>query len=257
MHATHQFFLTQRSLYVLVLEGRQGAEDADAEYWLKLVESFGTESCGEISPVIVVLNKVRQNPFDLNRRALQQKFPFIRGFVKTDCDPAVGIKELHDAITLETGHLKHLRDAFPTSWFAIKDRLADMRAKLNRSYVSFDEYRKLCSENGEKETSGQDSLATHMHNLGIALNFKDDPRLRDTHVLNPHWVTNGIYKLLNAPLLEERKGEIRLEDATNILDATEYPRHMHRFLFDLMKKFELCFTFPDDDTHYLIPELLE
>jgi internalin A len=31
---------------------------------------------------------------------------------------------------------------------------------------------------------------------------------------------------------------------------------MHRFLFDLMKKFELCFSFPDEDTHYLIPELL-
>ncbi|MEM9149648.1 MAG: leucine-rich repeat domain-containing protein [Cyanobacteria bacterium P01_F01_bin.3] len=34
MHSTHQFFLTERSLYVLVLNGRQGHEDADAEYWL-------------------------------------------------------------------------------------------------------------------------------------------------------------------------------------------------------------------------------
>jgi internalin A len=32
---------------------------------------------------------------------------------------------------------------------------------------------------------------------------------------------------------------------------------MRPFLFELMKKFELCFTFPDDDTHYLIPELLD
>jgi internalin A len=32
---------------------------------------------------------------------------------------------------------------------------------------------------------------------------------------------------------------------------------MHRFLFDLMKKFDLCFIFPDDDCHYLIPELLD
>jgi internalin A len=34
MHATHQFFLTQRSLYVLVIDGRQGREDDNAEYWL-------------------------------------------------------------------------------------------------------------------------------------------------------------------------------------------------------------------------------
>jgi hypothetical protein len=32
---------------------------------------------------------------------------------------------------------------------------------------------------------------------------------------------------------------------------------MHRFLFDLMKKFNLCFSFPNDDCHYLIPELLD
>ena len=32
---------------------------------------------------------------------------------------------------------------------------------------------------------------------------------------------------------------------------------MHRFIFDLMKKFELCFSFPDDDARYLIPELLD
>ncbi|HEX8472611.1 MAG TPA: leucine-rich repeat domain-containing protein, partial [Pyrinomonadaceae bacterium] len=90
MHATHQFFLTQRSLYLLVLNGRAGGEEADAEYWLKLIESFGDES-----PVIVVLNKIKEHPFDLNRRALRQKYPFIRHFVKTDCaDETIGLDEL-------------------------------------------------------------------------------------------------------------------------------------------------------------------
>src|ERR1044071_9031884 len=80
MHATHQFFLTQRSLYLLVLNGREGGEDVDAEYWLKLIESFGGES-----PVIVVLNKIKEHPFEVNRRALQQKYPVVREFIKTDC----------------------------------------------------------------------------------------------------------------------------------------------------------------------------
>ena len=62
MHATHQFFLTQRSLYLLVLNGREGGEDADADYWLKLITSFGGDS-----PVIVVLNKIKEHPLDLNR----------------------------------------------------------------------------------------------------------------------------------------------------------------------------------------------
>jgi internalin A len=44
MHATHQFFLTTRSLYLLVLNGRQGREEADAEYWLNLIATFGGDS---------------------------------------------------------------------------------------------------------------------------------------------------------------------------------------------------------------------
>jgi hypothetical protein len=58
MHATHQFFLTERSLYVLVLGGRENTAERDAEYWLKMIESFGGRS-----PVIVVLNKIAESPF--------------------------------------------------------------------------------------------------------------------------------------------------------------------------------------------------
>jgi internalin A len=248
MHATHQFFLTQRSLYLLVLSGREGGEDADADYWLRLIDSFGAES-----PVIVVLNKIKAHPFDLNRRGLQQKYPAVREFIKTDCEDGTGLEELRKAIARETDRLEHLRDAFPTSWFTIKDHLAGMK----QNYLSFDEYREVCADLGEKDPAAQEALAFYLHSLGIALNYKDDPRLQDTHVLNPHWVTNGIYKILNAEQLAAHKGEIQLRELSSILDSHTYPARMHRFLLDLMKKFELCFTFPDDDSHYLIPELLD
>ncbi|HEX6184410.1 MAG TPA: COR domain-containing protein [Pyrinomonadaceae bacterium] len=248
MHATHQFFLTERSLYLLVLSGREGVEDADAEYWLKLIQSFGDNS-----PVVLVLNKIKEHPFDVNRNALQRKYPFIREFVKTDCEDATGIEELRRVVERETDNLEHLRDAFPASWFSIKDKLAGMK----RNYLSFEEYRKECAKLGEKDPEAQESLAFHLHNLGIALNYKDDTRLRDTHVLNPHWVTSGIYKILNANRLEKQKGEISLKDLPSILDAKDYPKKMHSFLLDLMKKFELCFDLEGKEGVYLIPELLD
>lgn len=247
MHATHQFFLTERSLYLLVLSGREGGEDADAEYWLKLIQSFGGNS-----PVVIILNKIKEHPFDVNRNALLRKYPFIRDFVKTDCEDATGIEELRHVVERETDRLEHLRDAFPGSWFFIKDKLAGMK----RNYLSFEEYRKECAELGEKDREAQESLAFHLHNLGIALNYKDDTRLKDTHVLNPHWVTSGIYKILNANRLEKQKGEISLKDLPAILDAKEYPEEMHGFLLDLMKKFELCFDLEGKEGVYLIPELL-
>jgi len=248
MHATHQFFLTERSLYLLVLSGRDDLADADAEYWLKLIQSFG----GGDSPVVVVLNKTKEHPFDVNRNALQRKYPFIRDFIKTDCEDATGIEELRRLVERETDNLEHLRDAFPASWFSIKDKLAGMK----RNYLSFEEYRRECARLGEEDPKAQESLAFYLHSLGIALNYKDDTRLKDTHVLNPHWVTSGIYKILNANRLEKQKGEISLNDLPAILDAQDYPTEMHGFLLELMKKFELCFLLSDKEGVYLIPELL-
>lgn len=253
MHATHQFFLTARSLYLLVLNGREGGEDQDARYWLKLIDSFGGDS-----PIIVVLNKNDQHPFDLNRRDLQSKFPQICGFIKTECKDGTGIDALHAAIINAVSTLNGVRAKFPSSWFAIKDTLAQMPQKLGASFVGYDRYRAICRDHGEVDESAQDDLATILHCLGIALNFKDDPRLQDTSVLNPHWVTAGIYQLLNSPVLAQSGGELRLADLKNLLNPKEYPPEKHEFLLELMCKFKLCFAYPEDpQRRYLIPELLD
>ena len=49
-----------------------------------------------------------------NRRGLQEKYPAIRDFIKTDCEDGNGTQEeLRKAIERETDRLEHLRDAFP------------------------------------------------------------------------------------------------------------------------------------------------
>jgi internalin A len=207
--------------------------------------------------VIVVLNKIHEQPFDLNRRGLEQKFVGIREFVATDCEDGTGIAELRRAIERETDRLEGLRIKFPASWFAIKDRLASM-SKMEENFLDLDRYREECSRLGEKDPDAQDQLAGYLHSLGVALNFRDDPRLQDTHVLNPHWVTNGIYQILNAPVLTRQKGEIGVNDLRNILDQKSYPTGMHGFLLDLMRKFELCFPLTENSTgRFLVPELLD
>ncbi|MFL6275983.1 MAG: GTP-binding protein, partial [Blastocatellia bacterium] len=54
-HSTHQFFLTTRSLYLLVVDARKGDQISNIEYWLKLIESFGGNS-----PIIIVINQIDQ-----------------------------------------------------------------------------------------------------------------------------------------------------------------------------------------------------
>lgn len=251
-HATHQFFLTERSLYLVVLNGRAGAEDDDAEYWLKFIKTFGGSS-----PTIVVLNKIKVQPFNLNRTGLKQKYPFIRAFVETDCKPETnnGIPVLKKDITSALRVMKHVRADFPAGWFEIKDRLA----KMKKPFISFDEYRKICGELGENDPKAQEQLAGFLDDLGIALNFREDQQLREETVLNPHWITEGVYKIITSKLVANRRGELKLGTLKTIFKAKKaYPPRMHGFLIELMRKFELCFPYQDDpkEHRYLVPELL-
>ncbi len=252
MHSTHQFFLTERSLYLVVLNGREGFEDEDAEYWLKLVASFGKGS-----PAIVVLNKIKTTPFDVNETELKRRYPFIHTFIRTDCSGKrpPGIATLRKAIRAQTDALEGIRASFPESWFGIKDRLADMTDK-GENFLSPDQYRKICSDHKEPDPIKQKQLAGFLHDLGVALNYADDQRLRHTHVLNPHWVTNGIYKILTSKKLQEKHGDLESDDLAGILPAKDYPVEMRQYLCDLMRRFELAFNYPDHQDRYLVPQLL-
>jgi internalin A len=249
MHSTHQFFLTERSLYVLVLNGRQGKEDEDAEYWLELIRSFGKDS-----PIIITLNKSNSTPFDVNRIDLRQKFPNIisDGFIPTDCEDCTGIDILKQTIIRELNKLDGLRDSFPAKWFSIKDLLAAM----TDNYIEFEEYREICRSHGEDNLHNQERLASYLHLLGIALNYSDDDRLKDTNILNPHWVTKGVYRIIDSDTLKLNLGRLTRADLRQILDLQEYPASCYDFLLCLMRKFELCFRFPETEDLYLIPNLL-
>ena len=92
-----------------------------------------------------------------------------------------------------------------------------------------------------------------LHDLGVVLNFADDPRLSETSILNPSWVTAGVYQILNAHL---DRGVLPLSRLSDFLDPVIYPPRQHLFITGMMKKFELCFEFDDPPNTFLLPDLL-
>jgi internalin A len=75
-------------------------------------------------------------------------------------------------------------------------------------------------------------------------------------VLNPHWVTEDIYAILNSRAIAETSGELRLDQLATVLNPRRYPQDRQLFLLDLMRKFDLCFAYPDASATWLVPELL-
>ena len=248
LHATHQFFLTERSLYLLVLNARQGEQEGRLEYWLKIIQSFGSEA-----PVIVVINQIDQHPLKLNERGLQYNYPSIKGFVKTSCVTGEGIDQLKELISREVDQLDHVSDFLPGPWFAIKTQLEQMDA----DYLPYHEYQRLCDKQAVDDEQSQSTLIEFLHDLGIVLCFYNDPRLQLMTILNPEWLTNGVYKILNAKILADSDGVLQRSQLNHILDLVRYPLDKHLFIIDVMRKFELCYDFEGlVDQQFLIPDLL-
>ena len=247
MHSTHQFFLTKRSLYLLVVDTTLREEENRIEYWLRIIQSFGKDS-----PVIIVGNKADQHPLDIDKRGLQKKYPQIKAFVEASCATGTGIEELQTLVKTEIIQLEHIDDQLPLTWFNIKKQLED----LDKDYISYDRYESICEEEGVKEEDNQSTLIQFLHDLGVILNFKDDDRLQDTHVLNPEWITNGVYKILNDyQLIIDHKGILNRGILPRILDERKYPKNRHLFIIDMMRKFELCFDI-EADKQFLIADIL-
>lgn len=247
MHSTHQFFLTKRSLYLLVLDTTQSEEDNRIEYWLKIIQSFGKDA-----PVVIVGNKADQHPLDINKTGLQKKYPQVKGFYEISCETNEGISELSEFIKQEIIQLEHIELILPLPWFNVKAKIE----KLDKDYISYEQYESLCEQEGVETEDNQRILIRLLNDLGIVLNFQDDPRLEDTLILNPEWVTNGVYKILNdRNLIVDNRGILSIKYLKLILNKPRYPLRKHLFIIGMMRKFELCFDI-EPDKQFLIPDIL-
>jgi len=125
---------------------------------------------------------------------------------------------------------------------------------------------------GETDAKRQAEVAALMHDLGVAMNYARDERLRDTTVLRPDWLANGIYAVLranlflpgkplvpNAVLTAEKLGEIyavAAQKPVEMLKAKDYPFEKWEFLLRLMNLFQLSFPLNENGSSQLCPTLL-
>ena len=243
MHATHQFFLSKRCLYLLVIDSRR---ESQVDYWLKHIQAFGHHA-----PVIIVINKVDENPhFNLpQQRQLKQKFPNLKYITPVSCATKQGINDLKAAIQNSLSDIELLNTPFPKKWFQVKEAIAK-QAKQN-NFTSYEHYIELCEAKGIYQESEQNTLINFLHDLGIIHHFQD-PLLRETNVINPQWITEAVYAIINAKKLANN-GKLHRNDLKEFLDKTLYPERKYDYILALMQKFELCYALDNDV--YLLPDL--
>jgi len=243
-HATHQFFLTKRSVYLLVWNARKSHDYEHIYYWLHTIEAFG-----EDSPIILVLSKLNERNDDLNMTDLREKFPQIIDLYKVDSEDGKGIPALKNIISDTAWQLPHTQTPWVASWLRVRELLE----QNEKNWIGYNEFIRICQSEGldKKQT---DILDEYLHDLGVIIHFQDI-KLRDMVILKPEWATKAVYKILDADSIRERDGILLHSELGQIWDSGIYPQNIHSKLLELMNKFELAYELPDERSH-LVAELL-
>lgn len=259
----HQYFYSQRTVYLLVLTGRENSERADAERFLHLIAAYGMERGDDGNeqgpPVLVVLNKwedLGSRRPALDREGLWQRYPFIVGFVETDCATEFGLAQLRTRLHELIETLPYVRAPWGKQWGAVKDEIRNLTAQ--RAYISYEEYRKVCERNGVREEREQDSLAAALHALGLALNFRNDPRLCDSTVLSPHWLVEHSYGIIR--WAEAHSGRLLRGELAQAMPE-ESDAKMRDYMARIMERFEIVYALegrgtPEQPEEWLVPQAL-
>jgi GTPase SAR1 family protein len=243
-HATHQFFLTNRALFVLVWDARHGWEAGKLYQWLDRIQAKAPES-----PVVIVAAHIDERDADLPLEDLRKKYPQIKGHYKISNKTGEGVKEFRKDLAEVAAGLPLMGEEWPAAWL---DAANEIRGRKEH-YISPKELYKLMSRHDVVAESA-DVLAQWLHELGDILYFKEDEELNDLVVLNPQWVTEAISKVLESEEVIGKDGIFTQQHMDEVW--SDIDENIREHLLRLMERFDLSYRTLENREISLVVERL-
>ena len=265
-HSTHQFFLRERCLYILVMDARTEINaNEQAEYWLEHVRTFGKNA-----PVMLIGNKSDLTQVNLDMHSLREKYSNIIDFYPLSCSQCkAGFKSRFD--TFKQDLIEELQKVGTHQVYFTEQQFEVMQTLRNRArkqaFIQQQDFEQLCTDQQitSEGAQNQEWLLDLLDKLGVVIHFPQLARL-DSFILNPRWLTYGIYTLLYSSQAQESAGVLSEASVIDILSAKkiddeqgsllDYSPEKCGFIIDAMEEFKLCFRLPADRKQIIIPDLL-
>ena len=250
LYSMHRMFMTERTIYVVMVDARNENRSSQAKVWLDMVRSFAGDA-----PVLLVVNKLDQNPVaTIDERELMSAYPNIQKILHISALTA-GRAEFNETFTAAILELIRKSDVpkikWPKNWKRVKDILQNM----HEPYIRSREYEKICRES--QVGVGGEQLLNWCNDLGICF-CRQDEKLKDYVILRPEWVINAVYTILFNKRNTVRNGMISLEEIFDLLTSAKVRRVMQDILYtwsdmhyilDVVRRFGLSYAV-DRDTEF-------
>jgi GTPase SAR1 family protein len=244
-HATHQFFLTNQSLFVLVWNARMGWEQSKLYYWLDAIKARAPDS-----PVILVATRAEEHQPVLPLADIRGKYPKVACPCAISNATGAGIEELQKAIAEHAASLPRMGEEWPADWLSAAE---EIRTRPERRTTPQELDRIMARHS--VEPSAWTTLATTLHELGDILFFKDDEELKDFVILKPEWVSDYVCKVLDDTDVKERDGILTRELRDRLWPDLDEPVREH--FLRMMEKFDLSYRTLENREISLVVERLQ
>lgn len=289
-HATHSLFFNDQAIYMVLFDSitniqgkrytqiylyEQGAkvlknielDHFDYHYWLHNVLHMTSDSktCkmliqskADIPPIIDIdeeskskynlrygesIFSVSVEQASLKKKSFNLSFDLFR-------------EKLFDAIT---GTINRFNWKNSRKWQEIKNKIQDQWYQDN--ILTYEEYRFRCQEikpsidhrDEKQELSQLDVLTEILHNQGVLLYFKDIPGLQEKVFVNPEWLTDCIYKVLDYRVIKE-EGRFTIKHIEDVSQKIENISAAE--LKAILLHFKLIFKVESNSNSFIAPQYL-
>jgi len=249
----HKFFITNESLYLIVLNGRN---EERPEKWLDWIKNYTDDS-----RAILVVNKMDNNhSYRLEENVLRKNYPFILDFHYISLleihekkeDAVYNGNQLLRTISEQILYLKNINTPVASNFHDLKRDLEDNVLK-EKTHINYDAFENLFVNHQLK--GKVDSFLEILNKIGTIRYFEMHDRL----ILNPEWLSGGVYKVLMSEFTAKNFGVFKESDFDNILQKSEedkfsYVKRDYPFISQMMKEFEIAYV---ENGDYFVPSLFK
>ncbi|XP_054259390.1 leucine-rich repeat serine/threonine-protein kinase 1-like [Macrosteles quadrilineatus] len=286
-YATHQYFLSKRSLYLVVWripDGQRGI--AEILQWLVNIQARAPNS-----PVLIIgthYDMMQQYPSSRSedlQQLIRDKFinvvdaekcglPRVLDTIEVSCKTRHNIKLLCNLIYDTVFSLRPpgskellLEQRVPASYLALEDVVAHIAAERRVAgadpVLDAETYRTFVwSEMQHRyQRTFRDVAELHqatlfLHDNGVLLHY-DDATLKDLYFLDPQWLCDMLAHVVTIREINPfaRTGIMKLDDLKHVFKSSNLgPVDTRGYIVNLLNKFEVALTW--DNRTLLIPSLL-
>ncbi|KAH9518581.1 hypothetical protein Btru_005705, partial [Bulinus truncatus] len=292
-YATHQYFLSPRSLYLVVwsiIEGERGVESL--LQWLVNIQARAPGApCVIVGTHLDILHDratKRNYPEDfelsmmqlINKMFLSNQEPEKSGLpnilkaVNVSCKSGENIKQLVDDIYECVFELKHprsktrylIKQKIPRKYLQLQEIIRELAVEriqdfkepvLNRTKYTLCVQNKMM-EHGMtfRDVEELEQATRFLHENGVLFHYDDLP-LRDLVFLDPQWLCDQLAKVITVKEINNfaQRGVMRLSNLEFLFKSSTFqPEHIKGYITSLLSKFEVALQF--DEEFLLLPSLL-